>query len=124
MLPNIRDKTSNGNIRVTGCHVLYLPGGVTANNHNLCGRPYFLYQRKNFLNKIKDLDKNGLIYESEGSIYFKIENFKSYGQLSNLDMTGMKTGVRIDVDEYDKENVKDFVLWKAKKEGEPSWDTE
>ncbi len=73
---------------------------------------------------IKKLDKNGYIYKSEGSIYYDISKFKEYGKLSKIDMSGIKSGVRIDVDEYNKEDVRDFVLWKAKKEGEPYWETE
>ncbi len=73
---------------------------------------------------IKKLDEKGYVYTSEGSVYFNISKFKNYGQLSRIDLKGMKTGVRIDMDEYTKDDVRDFVLWKAKKEGEPSWDTE
>ncbi len=73
---------------------------------------------------IKKLDKNGYTYEADGSIYFNISKFKEYGKLSKIDLSGMKSGVRIDVDEYNKEDVRDFVLWKGKKEGEPFWETE
>ncbi len=72
---------------------------------------------------IKKLDKNGYIYESNGSIYYKISKFKNYGKLSKLDLSKAKDGARVDVDEYNKEDVKDFVLWKAKKEDEPFWET-
>jgi len=73
---------------------------------------------------IRKLEKKGYIYVSEGSVYFKISEFKDYGKLSNIDPKGMKDGVRIDADEYTKDNAKDFVLWKKAKEGEPSWETE
>ncbi len=73
---------------------------------------------------IKKLDKKGYIYNSEGSVYFKISKFKNYGKLSKINLKGMKSGIRIDADEYTKEDVKDFVLWKAFKKGEPCWETE
>lgn len=73
---------------------------------------------------IKVLLKKGIAYESKGSIYFRISAFPEYGKLSGLDSKSLIDGYRIDSDEYEKENVKDFVLWKAAKEGEPYWDTE
>lgn len=72
---------------------------------------------------IKKLEKNGYTYISEGSVYYKISRFKDYGKLSKIDLSGIKEGARIEVDEYTKEDVKDFVLWKARKENEPYWDT-
>jgi cysteinyl-tRNA synthetase len=75
---------------------------------------------------IKQLGAKGHTYESEGSIYFRIASFEKYGQLSNMDFEGTVAGAseRIDADEYDKDNVRDFVLWKAAKPGEPFWETE
>jgi cysteinyl-tRNA synthetase len=71
---------------------------------------------------VSDLIDKGFAYKSDdGSIYFSIEKFKDYGKLAHLDFSGLKAGARIDQDEYDKENAQDFVLWKAKKDGEPSW---
>src|SRR3954454_8423838 len=71
---------------------------------------------------IQALERNGHTYASDGSIYFKIATFPDYGKLAHLDHSGIKTGARIDSDKYDKENARDFVLWKAAKEGEPTWD--
>ena len=71
---------------------------------------------------IKALERNGHTYASDGSIYFKISTFPDYGKLAHLDHSGIKSGARIDSDKYDKENARDFVLWKATKEGEPTWD--
>ena len=68
------------------------------------------------------LDRTGHTYRSDGSIYFKISTLPSYGQLARLDREGMKPGARVDSDNYAKEDARDFVLWKAAKEGEPSWD--
>jgi cysteinyl-tRNA synthetase len=71
---------------------------------------------------IKALEKNGHTYRSDGSIYFRIATFPEYGKLARLDHAGIKSGARIDSDKYDKENARDFVLWKATKPGEPTWD--
>ncbi|HEY3202032.1 MAG TPA: class I tRNA ligase family protein, partial [Thermoanaerobaculia bacterium] len=60
-------------------------------------------------------------YESEGSIYFRIATFPGYGKLSGIDLTQARRGERVADDEYEKEDVKDFVLWKAGKPGEPTW---
>jgi cysteinyl-tRNA synthetase len=73
---------------------------------------------------VKGLFEKGYAYEKDGSYYFSIAKFKNYGQLSKIDLSHRKVGVRIDSDEYEKESVHDFALWKAKKEGEPAWDTE
>jgi cysteinyl-tRNA synthetase len=70
---------------------------------------------------IKALERNGHTYTTDGSIYFKISTFPGYGKLAHLDHSGIKSGARIDSDRYDKENARDFVLWKATKEGEPTW---
>ena len=71
---------------------------------------------------IKALEANGHTYRSDGSIYFKISTFPDYGKLAHLDHAGIKSGARIDSDKYEKEDARDFVLWKATKEGEPTWD--
>jgi cysteinyl-tRNA synthetase len=71
---------------------------------------------------IKALEQNGHTYRSEGSIYFRISTFPEYGKLARLDHGGIKSGARIDSDKYDKENARDFVLWKATRPGEPTWD--
>ena len=62
----------------------------------------------------------------DGSIYYSIEKFKKYGNLAHLDISGMKQSVRIDNDEYEKESVADFVLWKSWKneDGENFWEEE
>lgn len=72
---------------------------------------------------IQGLARNGCTYESEGSVYFRINAFPEYGKLAHLQFEGLKAGARVDSDKYDKDNARDFVLWKAKKEGEHSWDT-
>ena len=66
------------------------------------------------------LQQRGHTYTADGSVYFRIASFPEYGKLSRLDVSGMKAGARVDTDKYDKENARDFVLWKAK-EDEPAW---
>ena len=68
------------------------------------------------------LTKNGHTYVSDGSIYFKISTMPGYGRLARLDPGGMKDGARVDSDHYAKDDARDFVLWKAGKPGEPTWD--
>ena len=70
---------------------------------------------------IHALEQNGHTYASDGSIYFKISTFPEYGKLARLDHGGIKSGARVDSDKYEKEDARDFVLWKASKPGEPSW---
>ncbi|HKS96423.1 MAG TPA: cysteine--tRNA ligase, partial [Terriglobia bacterium] len=72
---------------------------------------------------IQTLTEKGYTYQSEGSTYFHVEKFKDYGKLSKIDLSGIRAGARVDTDEYDKDNARDFVLWKAAKEGEPAWDS-
>jgi cysteinyl-tRNA synthetase len=70
---------------------------------------------------IRALEKNGHTYVSDGSIYFKISTLPAYGKLAHLDHEGMKPGARVDSDNYAKEDARDFVLWKAGKPDEPTW---
>ena len=73
---------------------------------------------------IAELEAKGLAYRADdGSYYFRIAKFPEYGKLSKRDFAGMEDGARVDVDEYDKDNARDFALWKAPKPGEASWDT-
>jgi cysteinyl-tRNA synthetase len=72
---------------------------------------------------IARLTANGHTYVSDGSIYFKISSMADYGKLAHLDREGMQDGAsaRVDVDHYAKDDVRDFVLWKGTKPGEPTW---
>jgi cysteinyl-tRNA synthetase len=72
---------------------------------------------------IARLTANGHTYISNGSIYFKISSMADYGKLAHLDRDGMKAGAsaRVEVDHYTKDDVRDFVLWKGTKPGEPTW---
>src|SRR5579872_2422008 len=69
-------------------------------------------------------DKDFAYKTEDGSYYFRIAKFSEYGKLSKKDMTGMSDGARVDVDEYEKDNVRDFALWKSPKPGEAKWETE
>ena len=71
---------------------------------------------------VRDLEGRGHTYASDGSVYFKISTLPQYGRLARLDHDGLKAGARIDSDNYDKDNARDFVLWKGAKGDEPSWD--
>jgi len=71
---------------------------------------------------VSALDRTGHTYRSDGSVYFKISTLPGYGRLARLDHEGMKPGARVDSDHYAKEDARDFVLWKAAKDGEPAWD--
>ena len=75
------------------------------------------------LELIDKLVKKGVGYASDGSVYYRISQFPNYGKLSKkkLEMNIAGASERVDADEYDKEQVSDFVLWKKAKEGEPSW---
>src|SRR5262249_14697047 len=71
---------------------------------------------------INRLLESGYAYQEGDSIYYRMSRFPSYGRLSNLDRRELKIGARIDADEYEKEEPRDFVLWKAPKHPqEPRW---
>jgi cysteinyl-tRNA synthetase len=72
---------------------------------------------------IENLQRKGLTYKSDGSIYYRIAKFPEYGKLSKIDKQGMKAGARVDVDQYEKDDARDFALWKAPKPGEHFWET-
>ena len=76
---------------------------------------------KEMVELIKKLLEKGYAYYKDGSIYFSISKFPSYGKLSGIDKSKVKIGARIDVDEYEKEDLRDFVLWKKAKEDEGVW---
>ncbi len=73
---------------------------------------------------VRKLSEKTYTYQSDGSIYYRIAKFPGYGKLSHNDFSGIKSGVRVDSDAYDKADARDFALWKAPKEGEPFWETE
>ena len=76
---------------------------------------------------IKRLMEKGYAYRGEdGSIYYDISKFKDYGKLSKLKIEELKPGARVKVDEYGKEEARDFALWKAwdEEDGDIFWETE
>ena len=77
---------------------------------------------------IKMLREKGHTYEENGSIYFKLNTFPNYGRLSHMNLEDLKTGAsgRVDADEYEAEEARDFVLWKAwdEQDGDVYWETE
>jgi cysteinyl-tRNA synthetase len=77
------------------------------------------------LELIDRLEERGVTYRSEGSVYFRIASFPQYGRLSGARAEGLVAGAsgRVDADEYDKENPRDFALWKAADPDEPGWET-
>ncbi len=75
---------------------------------------------------IRKLIDNGLAYQADGNWYYKISAFPDYGKLANIDKSGLKPGARVAADEYEKESVSDFALWKAwdEADGDVFWETE
>ena len=72
------------------------------------------------------LKERGFTYEIDGSTYFRIAEFKEYGKLAHFKIDQLKAGARIAADSYEKEEARDFALWKAweKEDGEVFWDVE
>ena len=70
------------------------------------------------------VDKDFAYRTDDGSYYFRISRFPAYGRLSKKDFAGMTDGARVDVDEYEKDNARDFALWKAPKADETYWESE
>jgi len=78
------------------------------------------------LNLISRLQAQGFTYESEGSIYFRISTFPSYGKLAGIKIDELQAGARVELDEYEKEEARDFVLWKGRRpeDGDVYWDSD
>jgi cysteinyl-tRNA synthetase len=79
---------------------------------------------KEMAHMVKVLVQKGYGYKKDGSYYFDISKFKDYGKLSKINRDELRTGERVESDEYEKKNAHDFALWKEKKPNEPYWDTE
>jgi cysteinyl-tRNA synthetase len=75
---------------------------------------------------ITELLEHGYAYAADGDVYFRIATFPAYGALSHLDRSGLRPGVRVQTDKYDKESVSDFALWKKAQLGDEklgaAWD--
>jgi len=75
---------------------------------------------ENIIVFVQDLIDKGYAYEAGGDVLFRTRKFEEYGKLSHQNIEELELGARIDVDDK-KEDPLDFVLWKAKKDGEPGW---
>jgi cysteinyl-tRNA synthetase len=89
-------------------------------------RPELVTPATEYINEmiglVSRLLDSGFAYREGDSIYYRISRFPEYGRLSKLDRRELKIGARIDADEYEKEEPRDFVLWKAPKDPrEPRW---
>jgi cysteinyl-tRNA synthetase len=73
---------------------------------------------------VQKLHERGHTYVADGSTYFRVSTLDGYGKLSRVEIDTSSEFSRIESDEYEKESARDFVLWKSKKENEPSWNTE
>lgn len=71
---------------------------------------------------VQKLVDKGFAYVIDGDVYYKVEAFAGYGQLSGRSLDDMQAGARVDIDDR-KENPMDFALWKSAKPGEPAWDS-
>jgi cysteinyl-tRNA synthetase len=69
------------------------------------------------------LERGNAYRTDDGSIFFRISSWPAYGALARLDPEQMRVGERVEADEYPKDDVRDFAVWKGPKVGEPSWDT-
>jgi cysteinyl-tRNA synthetase len=95
-----------------------------------CQRPEVAPRATRHINEMSDLidrlERNNHAYRSDGSIYYRISSFPGYGKLSKINFAGNVAGAseRIDTDKYDKEDARDFALWKAPNDAnEPAWET-
>src|SRR5215212_3658723 len=73
---------------------------------------------------VQQLNARGHTYVADGSTYFRVGTMSGYGKLARVEIDTTSGYSRIESDEYEKESARDFVLWKSKKENEPSWPTE
>ena len=78
------------------------------------------------ISMIATLIERGLAYQAEDkSVYFRISKFPDYGKLAHIDLTQLQSTGRVQHDEYDKEHIGDFALWKAwdEQDGDVGWDS-
>ncbi len=135
-LTDVDDKTIAGAVREGKPLDDYTARYIQAFNEDLrvlnCLPPHeqprateHIYHDGGIVDLIEKLWDKGAVYERDGSVYFRVAAFPGYGRLSKkkLDMNIAGASERVDADEYEKEEVTDFVLWKKAKEGEPYWDS-
>ena len=77
------------------------------------------------LEMIKELEEHGHTYDADGNVYFRLKTFTNYGKLSDLDTSNLKTAAdgRFEADEYEKDDARDFALWKKTEADEPGWES-
>ncbi len=92
--------------------------GLTPHTHN----PRVTDYMPQIVETVEKLIANGKAYVVEGEVFYEIDQFSAYGQLSGKRLEDLEAGQRVEVDQR-KRNPFDFVLWKPSKEGEPSWDS-
>ncbi len=139
-LTDVDDKTINGAIELTkkepgkypdlkaalGAYTQPYTEAFFADLKTLNIIPFDLHPRATdyipaMLDLVERLIKAGIAYEQDGSVYYRISEKKDYGKLSRLDLEKNKTGTRYNTDEYDKDDVRDFVLWKAEGKDGVHW---
>ena len=69
------------------------------------------------------IDRGHAYRTDDGSVFFRIVSWPPYGRLAHIDPEAMRVGERVEADEYAKDDVRDFALWKGPKDGEPAWET-
>ena len=85
--------------------------GIASFNHNPRATEYI----DEMIALVSKLKERGFAYEQDDSVYFSLEKNEHYGCLSHVDLSNVKSGLRYNTDEYNKEDIRDFVLWKAEK---------
>ena len=106
----------------------YLAGFLEDADSLYMTRPDVLPRATGHIPEIVDListllERDHAYRTDDGSIFFRIASWPAYGRLARLDPEQLRVGERVEADEYAKDDVRDFALWKAPKPGEPSWDT-
>ncbi len=91
-------------------------------------RPDVLPRATEYVPQIADLvatliERGHAYATDDGSVFFRISTWPAYGRLARLDPESMRVGERVEADEYGKDDVRDFALWKGPKPGEPVWET-
>jgi cysteinyl-tRNA synthetase len=135
-LTDVDDKTIRGALKEgVGIQQYTIPFGEAflTDAERLGIRPADLHPRATdyvpaMVEFVQRLEEKGLAYQAEdGSVYFSIAGFPEYGRLSRVDPEAIKPGARVAMDEYAKDDVRDFALWKAAKpedeEAGAAWDS-
>jgi len=91
-------------------------------------RPDVLPRATDYIPQIADIvatliEKGHAYRTDDGSVFFRISSWPRYGRLARLDPDSLRVGERVEADDYGKDDVRDFALWKGPRDGEPSWDT-